>query len=149
MAISYPAPKPIELVFSGIDEVSMAMDVYIPEQATKDEHAPVLLWWHGESNQAMVITGIIAHSEMAMFVDPNSEKASWAEATGKRSMSYYYHGKKGTKVPYQLSLDVVAANKSVGSSVEYHDIDGVDHCFDDAELELIWWVGCGGTYDDG
>ncbi|KXN81935.1 Versiconal hemiacetal acetate esterase [Leucoagaricus sp. SymC.cos] len=306
MATSYPVPKPIELVFSEIDGVSIAMDVYIPEQATKDERAPVLLWWHGggllqgtrkaaaphtryasakhglcvvsvdyrlapqtrlpgiladckaaidfvqsdkfaeatsnrvDSSHLIVsgssaggwlallagtgigfeasgveppkgITGIAAiypitdlldpfwstkhrpvvyldriieHSEMATFVDPNSEKTSWAKATGKRSMFYHYMvqeailvelllegtgidpmsysiaqnvragkvkalpptyvitGNKDTKVPYQQSLDVVAAYESVGSAVEYHEIGGVDHRFDDAEseqMESMYW----------
>ncbi|KAF5360758.1 hypothetical protein D9756_004433 [Leucocoprinus leucothites] len=45
--VSYPVPEPIELVFSEADGVPIAMDVYVPEKATKEEPAPILLWWHG------------------------------------------------------------------------------------------------------
>jgi predicted acyl esterase len=48
MATSYPVPKPIELVFREVDGVPIAMDVYIPEKATKEEPVPILLWWHGK-----------------------------------------------------------------------------------------------------
>lgn len=45
---SYEVPKPIELVFKEVEGVSIAMDVYIPEKASKEAPAPVLLWWHGK-----------------------------------------------------------------------------------------------------
>jgi predicted acyl esterase len=37
----------VALVFSEVDGVSIAVDVYIPEKATKEEQIPILLWWHG------------------------------------------------------------------------------------------------------
>lgn len=49
----HPVPKPIELVYRVVDGVSIAMDVYIPENATKATPAPVLLWWHGEECQRL------------------------------------------------------------------------------------------------
>ncbi|KXN81615.1 hypothetical protein AN958_04109 [Leucoagaricus sp. SymC.cos] len=186
MAISYPVPKPIEMVFSEIDGAGTHKGKPLAKFLV-NQHLKLRFL----ADHPVYLDRIIEHSEMATFVDSNSEKPSWAEATGKRSMFYHYivqeailvqlllegtgidpisysivqnvrgskvkalpptyviMGIKDTKMPYQQSLDVVAAYKSVGSSVEYHEIDGVDHCFDDAELELIWWVGCGGTYDDG
>lgn len=41
--------KPLEIVFKEADGLEISMDVYIPEGATVDSPAPVVLWWHGES----------------------------------------------------------------------------------------------------
>ncbi|KAF9041663.1 Alpha/Beta hydrolase protein [Panaeolus papilionaceus] len=38
---------PIELVFKNADGIDIMMDVYIPKGATKENPAPVFLWWHG------------------------------------------------------------------------------------------------------
>lgn len=38
---------PIELIFRRIDGLAIAMDVYIPTSATKENPAPIFLWWHG------------------------------------------------------------------------------------------------------
>ncbi len=38
---------PIVLVFKRVDGLDIAMDVYIPTTATKENPAPVFLWWHG------------------------------------------------------------------------------------------------------
>ncbi|PPQ86007.1 hypothetical protein CVT24_008321 [Panaeolus cyanescens] len=38
---------PIELVFKHVDGLDIMMDVYIPAKATKENPAPVFLWWHG------------------------------------------------------------------------------------------------------
>lgn len=299
--MSDSAPKPIEIVYNEVDGVSITMDAYIPEKATKEKPVPVLLWWHGggllqgtrkavaphtryapakhnlcivsvdyrlapqtrlpailadckaaidflltdkfaqatdnriDTSRLVVsgssaggwlallagtgigyrasgieppkgITGIAAiypitdlldpfwstkhrpvvyldriieDHEMATFIDPNSEKTSWSEATGKRSMFYHYMvqealltqlllegtsidpivysiaqnvcagttvalpptyiitGNKDTRVPHKQSLDVVAAYKSVGSSIEYHELEGLDHRFDDDDQEQM------------
>ncbi|KAJ3554177.1 hypothetical protein NP233_g12478 [Leucocoprinus birnbaumii] len=288
---SHAVPKPIELVFSVADGVPVAMDVYVPEKATREKAVPILLWWHAaaphtlrapekhnlcvvsvdyrlapqtrlpgvladckaaidflhsnefakatenkvDSSRIVVsgssaggwlallagtgigfaasgvepptgITGvaaiypitdlldpfwltkqrpvgylgrIIEDHEMAQFVDPKSEKTSWAEATGKRSLFYTYMlqeailnqlllddtgilpmeysiaqniragkalalpptyiitGNSDTKVPHRQSLDVVAAYQSVGSNVEYQELEGLDHRFDDDEKEQM------------
>lgn len=47
-------------------------------------------FWTTKHRPVVYLDRIIEHSEMATFVDPNSEKTSWAEATGKRSMFYHY-----------------------------------------------------------
>ena len=43
-------PMPLELVFKEIDGLEISMDVYLPSKATKENPAPVVLWWHGESS---------------------------------------------------------------------------------------------------
>ena len=43
--------------------------------------------------------------------------------------TYIITGNKNTRVPYKQSLDVIAAYKSIGSSIEYHKLEGLDHCF--------------------
>jgi predicted acyl esterase len=48
--VDITVPEPIELVYSEVDGVTISMDVYIPNNATKEEPAPILLWWHGERN---------------------------------------------------------------------------------------------------
>jgi len=45
--MSHPVPEPIEIVYSEVDGITITMDVYIPETATKEKPVPVLLWWHG------------------------------------------------------------------------------------------------------
>ncbi|KAF9440859.1 hypothetical protein P691DRAFT_55723 [Macrolepiota fuliginosa MF-IS2] len=47
MAPSSAFPVPIELVYKELDGIQIAMDVYIPENATKEVPVPVLVWWHG------------------------------------------------------------------------------------------------------
>ncbi|TFK70669.1 alpha/beta-hydrolase, partial [Pluteus cervinus] len=42
-----PVPEPIEIVYKRVDDLDIAMDVYIPASATKDNPAPIVLWWHG------------------------------------------------------------------------------------------------------
>jgi len=49
--------------------------------------------------------------------------------------TYIITGNKDTRVPHKQSLDVVAAYKSIGSSIEYHELDGLDHRFDDNDQE--------------
>ncbi|THV01150.1 alpha/beta-hydrolase [Dendrothele bispora CBS 962.96] len=41
------SPKPIETVFKQADGIDIYMDIYIPETATKEKPAPIILWWHG------------------------------------------------------------------------------------------------------
>lgn len=131
-------------------------------------------FWTTKQRPVEYMNRIVEHSEMAEFVDPNSKKTSWAEATGKRSLFYTYMvqegilqelllsgtgldpitysiaqnvrtgqfptpptyiitGNRDTKVPHRQSLDVVDAYKSVGANVEYYELDGLDHKFDDEE----------------
>ena len=45
--ISDSAPESIEIIYSEVDGVSITMDVYILEKATKGKPILVLLWWHG------------------------------------------------------------------------------------------------------
>lgn len=40
-------------------------------------------------------------------------------------------------MPHKQSLDVVAAYKTVGASIEYHELDGLDHRFDDDDQEQM------------
>lgn len=50
--------------------------------------------------------------------------------------TYVITGNADTKVPHQQSLDVVAAYKSVGiDDIEYYELEGLDHRFDDDERE--------------
>jgi len=42
-------PKPIESVFKQADGIDIYMDIYLPDAATKENPAPILLWWHGAS----------------------------------------------------------------------------------------------------
>jgi dipeptidyl aminopeptidase/acylaminoacyl peptidase len=49
--------------------------------------------------------------------------------------TYIITGNADTKVPHQQSLDVVQAHKDIGSFVEYHELDGLDHGFDHHEDE--------------
>jgi len=51
--------------------------------------------------------------------------------------TYIITGNKDTKVPHKQSLDVVAAYKTVGASIEYHELDGLDHRFDDDDQEQM------------
>ena len=44
------AKDPIELVFKRVDGLAIAMDIYIPTTATKENPVPVFLWWHGTLN---------------------------------------------------------------------------------------------------
>ncbi|KAK0463106.1 Alpha/Beta hydrolase protein [Desarmillaria tabescens] len=39
--------KPLEIVFKHVGGLNIAMDVYVPESATPESPAPVVLWWHG------------------------------------------------------------------------------------------------------
>ncbi|KAK0236788.1 Alpha/Beta hydrolase protein [Armillaria nabsnona] len=39
--------KPQEIVFKRVDGLDITMDVYVPESATLESPAPVVLWWHG------------------------------------------------------------------------------------------------------
>ncbi len=41
------SPTPLELVFKHVDGLDIAMDVYIPDSATAESPAPIVLWWHG------------------------------------------------------------------------------------------------------
>jgi len=52
--MSYPVPKPIEIVYIEVDGIAITMDVYIPETATKEMPVPVLLWWHGMQKLILV-----------------------------------------------------------------------------------------------
>jgi len=45
--MSPPVPEPNEIVYITVDGITITMDVYIPEAATKEKPVPVLLWWHG------------------------------------------------------------------------------------------------------
>lgn len=36
-----------ELVFSTVDGVDISLDYYLPPNASKDNPAPILIWWHG------------------------------------------------------------------------------------------------------
>ncbi|EKM75485.1 hypothetical protein AGABI1DRAFT_116328 [Agaricus bisporus var. burnettii JB137-S8] len=134
-------------------------------------------FWTTKQRPTVYLDRIIEFSEMETFLNPNSEKTSWSEATGKRSMFYHYMVQEGilkellldgtgldpitysiaqnirtrkfltpptyvitgnadTKVPHRQSLDVVAAYKSVGiDDIEYYELDGLDHRFDDNERE--------------
>lgn len=38
---------PLELVFAQVDGLDIALDVFVPDSATEQHPAPVLLWWHG------------------------------------------------------------------------------------------------------
>lgn len=58
LTASNTVPQPIELVFKEADGVSIAMDVYIPERATKETPVPVLLWWHGKEEALRVVTAV-------------------------------------------------------------------------------------------
>jgi dipeptidyl aminopeptidase/acylaminoacyl peptidase len=49
--------------------------------------------------------------------------------------TYIITGNADTKVPHQQSLDVVQAHKDMGSDVEYHELEGLDHGFDNDERE--------------
>ncbi|KAJ3508469.1 hypothetical protein NLJ89_g5736 [Agrocybe chaxingu] len=42
-----PLKPPLELVFNRVEGLGIAMDVYIPDSASKEAPVPVLLWWHG------------------------------------------------------------------------------------------------------
>ncbi|CAA7268584.1 unnamed protein product [Cyclocybe aegerita] len=39
--------SPLELVFKRVEGLDVAMDVYIPDSASKEAPVPVFLWWHG------------------------------------------------------------------------------------------------------
>ncbi|TFK37793.1 Alpha/Beta hydrolase protein [Crucibulum laeve] len=41
--------EPVEITFKQVDGIDIKMDVYIPENASEKDKAPVLLWWHGLS----------------------------------------------------------------------------------------------------
>ncbi|KAF5350312.1 hypothetical protein D9758_012793 [Tetrapyrgos nigripes] len=45
--MSADTPKPIEILFKQVDGINIYMDVYLPESATKEDPAPIVLWWHG------------------------------------------------------------------------------------------------------
>jgi acetyl esterase/lipase len=47
-------------------------------------------FWSTKHRPLVYVDRIIEHSEMETFVDPNSEKTSWSDAKGKRSMFYHY-----------------------------------------------------------
>jgi acetyl esterase/lipase len=47
-------------------------------------------FWTTKHRPVSYLDRIIDHSEMETFVDPNSEKTSWSDPTGKRSMFYSY-----------------------------------------------------------
>lgn len=49
--------------------------------------------------------------------------------------TYIITGNNDTKVPHKQSLDVVAAYKSIGSNIEYHELDGLNHGFDNNDQE--------------
>lgn len=56
--------------------------------------------------------------------------------------TYIITGNADTKVPHQQSLDVVQAYKDISASVEYHELEGLDHRFDDdekEEMESLYW----------
>ncbi|KAF9458520.1 Alpha/Beta hydrolase protein [Collybia nuda] len=40
-------PTPLELVYKCVNGIAIPMDVYVPERSTRENPAPVLLWWHG------------------------------------------------------------------------------------------------------
>ncbi|KAK7045808.1 hypothetical protein VNI00_007212 [Paramarasmius palmivorus] len=40
-------PKPIKILFKQADGIDIYMDVYVPDSATKEKPAPIILWWHG------------------------------------------------------------------------------------------------------
>jgi len=55
---------------------------------------------------------------------------------------YIITGNKNTRVPHKQSLDVIAAYKSIGSSIEYHELEGFDHCFNNdnqEQIESMYW----------
>lgn len=47
--------KPQEIVFKRVDGLDITMDVYVPESATPESPAPVVLWWHGECSSLSVL----------------------------------------------------------------------------------------------
>jgi acetyl esterase/lipase len=47
-------------------------------------------FWTTKHRPVVYLDRIIEHSETETFVDPNSEKRSWSDPTGKRSMFYHY-----------------------------------------------------------
>jgi dipeptidyl aminopeptidase/acylaminoacyl peptidase len=49
--------------------------------------------------------------------------------------TYIITGNADTKVPYQQSLDVVQAHKYIGTEIEYHELEGLGHEFDNDERE--------------
>jgi predicted esterase len=71
-------------------------------------------------------------------VDPMAYSIAQNIRAGKAKAippTYVITGNMDTKVPHQQSLDVVAAYKSIGSSIEYHELEGLDHRFDDDPKE--------------
>lgn len=47
-------------------------------------------FWSTKHRPLVYVDRIIADSEVTRFIDPNTEKTSWSEATGKRSIFYHY-----------------------------------------------------------
>lgn len=47
-------------------------------------------FWSTKQRPVAYMDRVIEDSEVATFVDPSSEKTSWAEATGRRSLFYPY-----------------------------------------------------------
>ncbi|KAL0568657.1 hypothetical protein V5O48_013320 [Marasmius crinis-equi] len=41
------AKEPIEIVFKQVDGIDIYLDVYLPSAATKENPAPIVLFWHG------------------------------------------------------------------------------------------------------
>lgn len=68
-------------------------------------------------------------------IDPVTYSVAQNVRTGRFPIppTYIITGNRDTKVPHRQSLDVVEAYKSVGANVEYHEIEGLDHRFDEEE----------------
>lgn len=56
------SPSPTELKFKSVDGVDIFVDVYLPEKASKENSAPVLLWWHGELGFTFLVIGVLTLS---------------------------------------------------------------------------------------
>jgi acetyl esterase/lipase len=56
-----PFSSPLELVFKSVDGLDLYADVYLPERASKDTQASVLLWWHGGGLLQGTRKGITPH----------------------------------------------------------------------------------------
>ena len=65
--MSDSAPESIEIVYSEVDGVSITMDVYIPEKATKEKPVPVLLWWHGTQTLPGTCQQLLMLSKVEVF----------------------------------------------------------------------------------
>ncbi|KAF8630876.1 hypothetical protein AX17_005234 [Amanita inopinata Kibby_2008] len=68
-------------------------------------------------------------------IPPSAFSAAAAVKSGDETLPpiYIVHGNKDGKVPHRQSTDVVEVLKTIGASVEYHEMEGLDHAFDKEE----------------